>query len=143
MDCIQPLTNGSLKKISLFIKTIEPILSVWNYRRMNHSLNHGYVIFCNMSFISALFSFLSSFDNQAFFNIPIGGRIPDLIQTPANESEDEWQWNDHEQGFSALRHPGMKLYSTGRLVSSNYHLCSLVEYTEHESKLKGPCISVL
>uniref|UniRef100_A0A8C5NJJ9 Netrin-4 n=1 Tax=Junco hyemalis TaxID=40217 RepID=A0A8C5NJJ9_JUNHY len=32
--------------------------------------------------------------------------IPDLIHTPSNESEEEWKWNDHEQGFSALRHPG-------------------------------------
>lgn len=49
-----------------------------------------------------------SYDNQRFFDVPIGGRIPDLIQTQINESEDEWQWNDHVQGFSALRHPGMK-----------------------------------
>lgn len=47
----------------------------------------------------------NSYDNEPFFNIPIGGRIPDLVQTPTNESEDEWKWNDHEQGFSALRHP--------------------------------------
>lgn len=47
-----------------------------------------------------------SYDNKPFFNVPLGGRIPDLIHTPANESEDEWKWNDHEQGFSALRHPG-------------------------------------
>uniref|UniRef100_A0A8C6Z2Y8 Netrin-4 n=1 Tax=Nothoprocta perdicaria TaxID=30464 RepID=A0A8C6Z2Y8_NOTPE len=46
------------------------------------------------------------YDNEPFFNIPIGGRIPDLVQMPTNESEDEWKWNDHEQGFSALRHPG-------------------------------------
>ncbi|XP_008166245.1 netrin-4-like isoform X3 [Chrysemys picta bellii] len=46
----------------------------------------------------------NGYDNEPFFNIPMGGRIPDLLQTPANES-DEWKWNDHEQGFSALRHP--------------------------------------
>uniref|UniRef100_A0A8C3RNY3 Netrin-1 n=1 Tax=Chelydra serpentina TaxID=8475 RepID=A0A8C3RNY3_CHESE len=45
--------------------------------------------------------------NWPFFNIPMGGRIPDLLQMPANES-DEWKWNDHEQGFSALRHPVIK-----------------------------------
>uniref|UniRef100_A0A8V0ZIJ9 Netrin-4 n=1 Tax=Gallus gallus TaxID=9031 RepID=A0A8V0ZIJ9_CHICK len=50
----------------------------------------------------------NSYDNEPFFNIPIGGRIPDLVQTPTNESEDEWKWNDHEQGFSALRHPVIK-----------------------------------
>uniref|UniRef100_A0A8C6Z5T4 Netrin-4 n=1 Tax=Nothoprocta perdicaria TaxID=30464 RepID=A0A8C6Z5T4_NOTPE len=48
----------------------------------------------------------NGYDNEPFFNIPIGGRIPDLVQMPTNESEDEWKWNDHEQGFSALRHPG-------------------------------------
>ncbi|XP_009486461.1 netrin-4 [Pelecanus crispus] len=47
----------------------------------------------------------NGYDNEPFFNIPIGGRIPDLVQTPTNESEEEWKWNDHEQGFSALRHP--------------------------------------
>uniref|UniRef100_A0A452J6Y8 Netrin-1 n=1 Tax=Gopherus agassizii TaxID=38772 RepID=A0A452J6Y8_9SAUR len=46
----------------------------------------------------------NGYDNEPFFNIPMGGRIPDLLQMPANES-DEWKWNDHEQGFSALRHP--------------------------------------
>uniref|UniRef100_A0A8C5T7X4 Netrin-4 n=1 Tax=Malurus cyaneus samueli TaxID=2593467 RepID=A0A8C5T7X4_9PASS len=46
-------------------------------------------------------------NGEPFFNIPIGGRIPDLTQTPTNESEEEWKWNDHEQGFSALRHPGI------------------------------------
>uniref|UniRef100_A0A8C6YJ50 Netrin-4 n=1 Tax=Naja naja TaxID=35670 RepID=A0A8C6YJ50_NAJNA len=34
-------------------------------------------------------------------------RIPDFLQTSANESENEWQWNDRKQGFSALRYPGM------------------------------------
>uniref|UniRef100_A0A8B9QL09 Netrin-4 n=1 Tax=Apteryx owenii TaxID=8824 RepID=A0A8B9QL09_APTOW len=48
----------------------------------------------------------NGYDNEPFFNIPIGGRIPDLVHTPTNESEDEWKWNEHEQGFSALRHPG-------------------------------------
>ncbi|KAJ7406891.1 Netrin-4 [Willisornis vidua] len=47
----------------------------------------------------------NSYDSEPFFDIPIGGRIPDLVQTPTNESEEEWKWNDHEQGFSALRHP--------------------------------------
>ncbi|XP_060095645.1 netrin-4-like isoform X2 [Heteronotia binoei] len=51
---------------------------------------------------------LDSYDNQHFFDVPIGGRIPDLIQTQVNESEDEWQWNEHVQGFSALRHPVIK-----------------------------------
>ncbi|XP_039403049.1 netrin-4-like isoform X2 [Mauremys reevesii] len=46
----------------------------------------------------------NGYDNEPFFNIPMGGRIPDLLQMPTNES-DEWKWNDHEQGFSALRHP--------------------------------------
>ncbi|MGH0187892.1 UNVERIFIED_CONTAM: hypothetical protein FKN15_026231 [Acipenser sinensis] len=48
---------------------------------------------------------LDSFDHEPFFNVPIGGRIPDLIHVPTNESEGEWTWED-EQGFSALRHPG-------------------------------------
>ncbi|GAB0194509.1 netrin-4-like [Grus japonensis] len=50
----------------------------------------------------------NGYDNEPFFNIPIGGRIPDLVQMPTNESEEEWKWNDHEQGFSALRHPVIK-----------------------------------
>ncbi|KAM9325203.1 netrin-4-like [Gastrophryne carolinensis] len=45
-----------------------------------------------------------SSENRGFFNIPLGGRIPDLIDTPTNESEDEWEWTS-EKGFSALRHP--------------------------------------
>uniref|UniRef100_A0A8D0G2U2 NET4 protein n=1 Tax=Strix occidentalis caurina TaxID=311401 RepID=A0A8D0G2U2_STROC len=48
----------------------------------------------------------NGYDNEPFFNIPIGGRIPDPVQMPTNDSEEEWKWNDHEQGFSALRHPG-------------------------------------
>ncbi|NXU00274.1 NET4 protein, partial [Buphagus erythrorhynchus] len=47
----------------------------------------------------------NGYDTEPFFHIPIGGRIPDLSQTPANDSEEEWKWSDHEQGFSALRHP--------------------------------------
>ncbi|XP_034762492.2 netrin-4 [Acipenser ruthenus] len=47
---------------------------------------------------------LDSFDHEPFFDVPIGGRIPDLIHVPTNESEGEWTWED-EQGFSALRHP--------------------------------------
>ncbi|XP_044307343.1 netrin-4-like [Varanus komodoensis] len=67
---------------------------------------------------------LNSYDNQAFFNIPIGGRIPDLIQTPANESEDEWQWNDHEQGFSALRHPE-KCICKEKILGSISNFCQM------------------
>ncbi|KAG8128087.1 hypothetical protein E2320_014983 [Naja naja] len=51
---------------------------------------------------------LHSYDNSAFLNIPIGGRIPDFLQTSANESENEWQWNDRKQGFSALRYPVLR-----------------------------------
>ncbi|XP_053145707.1 netrin-4-like isoform X2 [Hemicordylus capensis] len=67
---------------------------------------------------------LTSYDNQAFFNIPIGGKIPDLIQTPANETEDEWQWNDHEQGFSALRHPE-KCVCKERILGSVTTFCQM------------------
>ncbi|XP_028575069.2 netrin-4-like [Podarcis muralis] len=67
---------------------------------------------------------LNNYDNQAFFNIPIGGRIPDLIQTPANETEDEWQWNDHEQGFSALRHPE-KCVCKERILGSVTNFCQM------------------
>ncbi|KAG9460452.1 hypothetical protein GDO78_021736 [Eleutherodactylus coqui] len=48
---------------------------------------------------------LNSSNNERYLNIPIGGQIPDIIDTPANESEDDWNWTS-EQGFSALRHPG-------------------------------------
>ncbi|XP_043934538.1 netrin-4-like [Protopterus annectens] len=48
---------------------------------------------------------LNSYEPQEqFFNIPVGGRIPDLIHITINESKDDWSWED-EQGFSALRHP--------------------------------------
>ncbi|KAG8549422.1 hypothetical protein GDO81_021260 [Engystomops pustulosus] len=46
-------------------------------------------------------------NNERYFNIPIGGRIPDIMDAPANESEDDWKWTS-EQGFSALRHPVIK-----------------------------------
>ncbi|XP_069062388.1 netrin-4-like [Pleurodeles waltl] len=47
---------------------------------------------------------LDSYDNRQVLNIPVGGKIPDLIEMAANESEDDLMW-DGEQGFSALRHP--------------------------------------
>ncbi|KAL8212607.1 UNVERIFIED_CONTAM: hypothetical protein K2H54_053111 [Gekko kuhli] len=67
---------------------------------------------------------LDSYDNQHFFDIPIGGRIPELIQTQVNESEDEWQWNDHVQGFSALRHPE-KCVCKERILGSVTNFCQM------------------
>ncbi|KAE8612184.1 hypothetical protein XENTR_v10012755 [Xenopus tropicalis] len=42
--------------------------------------------------------------NEHLLSIPIGGKIYDVLDAPANESEGEWKWNG-EQGFSALRYP--------------------------------------
>ncbi|KGL84727.1 Netrin-4, partial [Tinamus guttatus] len=72
----------------------------------------------------SLFCLPSSYDNEPFFNIPIGGRIPDLVQMPTNESEDEWKWNDHEQGFSALRHPE-KCVCKERVLGSVTDFCQM------------------
>ncbi|XP_059505683.1 netrin-4 isoform X1 [Stegostoma tigrinum] len=46
---------------------------------------------------------LDSFENEQIHNIPIGGRIPDLIDFLSSESTGDQSWED-EQGFSALRH---------------------------------------
>ncbi|OCT85793.1 hypothetical protein XELAEV_18023964mg [Xenopus laevis] len=42
--------------------------------------------------------------HEHLLDIPIGGRIYDVLEAPANESEGEWKWNG-EQGFSAMRYP--------------------------------------
>ncbi|XP_072329192.1 netrin-4-like isoform X1 [Scyliorhinus torazame] len=46
---------------------------------------------------------LDNFQNEQVHNIPIGSRIPDVIDMPANASGEDWSWQE-EQGFSALRH---------------------------------------
>ncbi|XP_067908293.1 netrin-4-like isoform X2 [Heterodontus francisci] len=46
---------------------------------------------------------LDNFENEQIHNIPIGGRIADLINIPTDESGEDWNWEDG-QGFSALRH---------------------------------------
>ncbi|XP_038668050.1 netrin-4-like isoform X3 [Scyliorhinus canicula] len=46
---------------------------------------------------------LDNFQNEQIHNIPIGSRIPGVIDIPANGSEEDWSWQE-EQGFSALRH---------------------------------------
>ncbi|XP_069499503.1 netrin-4-like isoform X2 [Ambystoma mexicanum] len=67
---------------------------------------------------------LDSFDNHHVLNIPIGGRIPDLIEIPANDSKDDWiQWNG-EQGFSALRHPE-KCVCKERMLGSVADFCQM------------------
>ncbi|XP_075039792.1 netrin-4-like isoform X2 [Mixophyes fleayi] len=65
----------------------------------------------------------NSHDNKHYLNIPIGGRIPDIIDTPANESEDEWKWTS-EQGFSALRHPE-KCVCKERMLGSITDFCHM------------------
>ncbi|XP_015680452.1 netrin-4-like [Protobothrops mucrosquamatus] len=67
---------------------------------------------------------LHSYDNSAFLNIPIGGRIPHFLHTPANESENEWQWSDHKQGFSALRYPE-KCVCKERILGSVSNFCQM------------------
>ncbi|XP_040264097.1 netrin-4-like [Bufo bufo] len=65
----------------------------------------------------------NSSDNEHYLNIPIGGRIPDIIDSPANESEDDWRWTS-EQGFSALRHPE-KCVCKERMLGSITDFCQM------------------
>ncbi|XP_063797257.1 netrin-4-like isoform X2 [Pseudophryne corroboree] len=65
----------------------------------------------------------SDHENTNYLNIPIGGRIPDIIEAPANESEDEWNWTS-EQGFSALRHPE-KCVCKERMLGSITDFCQM------------------
>ncbi|XP_039766195.1 netrin-4-like [Ornithorhynchus anatinus] len=48
---------------------------------------------------------VTGYEKEPIFHVPIGGQISDLIQMPENERKEQWKWNGHEQGFSALRHP--------------------------------------
>ncbi|XP_075687927.1 netrin-4-like [Rhinoderma darwinii] len=65
----------------------------------------------------------NSNDNEHYLNIPIGGRIPDIIEMPANESEEDWKWTS-EQGFSALRHPE-KCVCKERMLRSITDFCQM------------------
>ncbi|CAH2312063.1 netrin-4-like [Pelobates cultripes] len=65
----------------------------------------------------------NSHEDENFLNIPIGGRIPEILELPTNESEDEWKWNS-EQGFSALRHPD-KCVCKERLLRSVTDFCQM------------------
>lgn len=61
--------------------------------------------------------------NEHYLNIPIGGRIPDIIDSPTNDSEDDWKWTS-EQGFSALRHPE-KCVCKERMLGSITDFCQM------------------
>ncbi|XP_075430722.1 netrin-4-like isoform X2 [Ascaphus truei] len=65
----------------------------------------------------------TSYETEHFPNIAIGGSIPEVIETPTNESEDDWKWNS-EQGFSALRHPE-KCICKERMLGSVTDFCQM------------------
>ncbi|KAM4652285.1 netrin-4-like [Discoglossus pictus] len=65
----------------------------------------------------------NSHENKHFLNIPIGGRISEVIETQVNGSEDEWNWSS-EQGFSALRHPE-KCVCKERILGSISDFCHM------------------
>ncbi|KAM8930876.1 netrin-4-like [Pelodytes ibericus] len=62
-------------------------------------------------------------ENEHFPNIPIGGRIPEVIDVSANQSAEDWRWNS-EQGFSALRHPE-KCVCKERMLGSVSDFCQM------------------
>ncbi|XP_029457233.1 LOW QUALITY PROTEIN: netrin-4-like [Rhinatrema bivittatum] len=66
---------------------------------------------------------LNSYEAPHSFSIPVGGRIPELTETSANESEEEWKWSS-EQGFSAMRHPE-KCVCKERLLGSVADFCRM------------------
>ncbi|XP_072276624.1 netrin-4-like [Pyxicephalus adspersus] len=65
----------------------------------------------------------NSSNNEHYLNIPIGGRIPDFVDSPTNETDDEWKWNS-EKGFSALRHPE-KCVCKERMLGSITDFCQM------------------
>uniref|UniRef100_UPI00398EB1C0 netrin-4-like isoform X2 n=1 Tax=Pristiophorus japonicus TaxID=55135 RepID=UPI00398EB1C0 len=66
---------------------------------------------------------LGDFENEQLYNIPIGGRIPELIHIATNESGEGWSWED-EQGFSALRH-SEKCVCKKTVLADAAHLCRM------------------
>ncbi|XP_007888755.1 netrin-4-like [Callorhinchus milii] len=66
---------------------------------------------------------LDSSDNEQFFSIPMGSRIPELVPILANESGEDWSWEDG-QGFSALRH-SEKCVCREKVLGDAAHFCQM------------------
>ncbi|CAM9970514.1 unnamed protein product [Lampetra fluviatilis] len=67
------------------------------------------------------------FDAEPRHEVPVGGRIPDLIPSSPNRHAAKAGWEDEQQGFSAARDPG-KCLCKDRSIASVEEFCAM-KYT--------------
>ncbi|XP_061430545.1 netrin-4 [Lethenteron reissneri] len=67
------------------------------------------------------------FDAEPRHEVPVGGRIPDLIPSSPNRHAAKAGWEDEQQGFSAARDPG-KCLCKDRTIASVEEFCAM-KYT--------------